>query len=52
MSTSPPENEKVALENQGRSSEAPSLVSDESFTNPTGINDSSLLAVILGSKQQ
>jgi hypothetical protein len=43
MSTSPPENEKVALENQGRSSEAPSLVSDESFTNPTGINEKALV---------
>lgn len=41
MSTSP--NEKVALENQGNSSAAPSLVSDESLANPTGINEKALL---------
>ncbi len=43
MSTSPAENEKVALENQAQSSNAPSLVSDESFTNPTGINEKALV---------
>jgi hypothetical protein len=37
-----PENEKVALENQGRSSAAPSF-SDESLTNPTGINEKALV---------
>ena len=37
-----PENEKVALENQKRESAAPSL-SDESLTNPTGINEKALL---------
>jgi len=34
-----PENEKVVLENQGRE---PSL-SDESLTNPTGINEKALV---------
>jgi hypothetical protein len=38
-----PENEKVALENHGNPSAAPSLVSDESLTNPTGINEKALL---------
>jgi hypothetical protein len=58
-----PENEKVALENHGNASAAPSLVSDESLTNPTGINekagsetpssvDAALFALISGSKQQ
>jgi hypothetical protein len=41
MST-PPETEKVAVENQGRSSAAPSF-SDESLTNPTGINEKALV---------
>jgi hypothetical protein len=42
MSTTPAENEKIALENQGQGSNAPSL-SDESFTNPTGINETALV---------
>lgn len=41
---SAPEKEKVALEGQGNiSSDAPSLASQESFTNPTGINEKALL---------
>jgi hypothetical protein len=40
MSSSPPENEKVVTENKGQP--APSL-SDESITNPTGINEKALL---------
>jgi len=46
MSTSPEQHnkEKVALEAQGNgNSAAPSLVSDDSFTNPTGINEKALL---------
>jgi hypothetical protein len=38
-----PENEKVALENHGNASAAPSLISDESLVNPTGINEKALL---------
>ena len=58
-----PENEKLALENHGNASAAPSLVSDESLVNPTGINekagfetpssvDAALFALVFGSKQQ
>jgi hypothetical protein len=45
MSLPPAENEKkVALVDQGNGyDDAPSLVSDESFTNPTGINEKALL---------
>jgi hypothetical protein len=38
------ENEKIALEQQGHGSgDEESLVSDESFANPTGINEKSLV---------
>lgn len=45
MSLPPAQDEKkVTLEDQGNEhSNAPSLVSDESFTNPTGINEKALL---------
>jgi hypothetical protein len=35
--------EKVALENQGVNGPSPSLSEEESFTNPTGINEKALL---------
>ena len=45
MSLPPAQDEKkVTLEDQGNEhNDAPSLVSDESFTNPTGINEKALL---------
>src|ERR1700734_1632310 len=45
MSLPPAQDEKkVTLEDQGNEhSNAPSLVSDDSFTNPTGINEKALL---------
>ena len=47
MSATPIQNvqgEKFALEDQGNGhSGAPSLISDDSFTNPTGINEKALL---------
>jgi hypothetical protein len=35
--------EKAALENQGVNGRSPSLSEEESFTNPTGINEKALL---------
>jgi hypothetical protein len=45
MSLPPAQNEKkITLEDQeNEHNDAPSLVSDESFTNPTGINEKALL---------
>lgn len=43
MTTSTPENEKIALENQGNSSGAESWVSDEQYANPTGIDEKALI---------
>ena len=45
MASPPAETEKkVTVEDQGNGhSDAPSLVSDDSFTNPTGINEKALL---------
>lgn len=42
MSTTPAE-EKVAVEGQGDNGRRPSFASDNSFTNPTGINEKKLL---------
>lgn len=44
MSTEPKlEPEKIAVEQGNGSSEAPSVVSDELFANPTGINEKALV---------
>lgn len=37
------DNEKLALERNNGGSEAPSLSSEEAFTNPTGINEKSFV---------